>query len=114
MIKGILEAPKTEFKITTSLVNRVKTKDTLIKNEFSKCPYKVGDIVFFNVDDEKDIRYHQSVKVLGIASDLFTFGKAAWSEPPRIVTAKNLATNETFFCTVNYLIKEQGCTNAKC
>ena len=79
-------------------------KNRIIILAANACPYHTGDIVYYNIDEVKDVRFNQEVKVIGIAKSIFQFGKdEEFTVPPRIVCAQNTATGETFFCTTNCL-----------
>lgn len=90
----------------TSFVFEKLRRDKIVRDAYSKCPWKPGDLVMpHSIDDQK--KYGRKCTVTSVARNLIEYGDSDWpkTDNPLIVLVKIDGKNSSFFCTPSYLIK---------
>lgn len=88
----------------TDIYKEALRRDRVVRDLYSKCPYKVGEVCFISTSGKKS--YGTAATILSIAKCYADLGKDyEWkNDNPMIVYAIS-DTGQHFFCSVDYLTR---------
>lgn len=111
IVDAIVKKPNTFYEAQAKrqgcTVEEWLRRDAIVKAHFKECPYNTSDKVWPTTNDKID--QYGEVQIDTICYTYAQMDKDKWpsNDNPLIVTARSLKNNYSFFCTTNFLTKEE-------